>query len=119
MPSPVGLHWQGSYMKAGVAVLLKLAGTMFWGFSVFVFSVWLQLWHADIPGPGFEPLPQPWQCQILHPLGHQGTPTFLFLLCGLEVTAGQQGRWSEENLEHELEEHEDNRSCISPSVQPR
>ena len=38
---------------------------------------WLSLWHAEIPRLGIELEPQ-WQCQILNPLHHQGTPQCLF-----------------------------------------
>ena len=42
--------------------------------------------HAEVPRPGIKPLPQQqhspqkWQCQILMPLGHQGTPISSFYI---------------------------------------
>ena len=39
--------------------------------------VWLYPWHAEVPGPGTEPVPQQWQHRILNLLGHQGTPHIL------------------------------------------
>ena len=30
-------------------------------------------WYVEFPGPGMEPVPQSWQCQILNPLCHKGT----------------------------------------------
>jgi len=35
---------------------------------------WPCLWHAEVPVPGIEPLPQQWLCQILNPWSLQGTP---------------------------------------------
>ena len=43
-----------------------------WGlyeFSFVFYSLWLCLWHVDVPGPGIKPIPQ----QILNLLHHQGT----------------------------------------------
>ena len=34
--------------------------------------------HVEVPGPGTEPSPQQWPCQVLNPLGHQGTPISCF-----------------------------------------
>ena len=31
-------------------------------------------WHVEVPRPGIEPPRQQWQCQILNPLSHQGSP---------------------------------------------
>ena len=45
---------------------------------------WLYLWHAEVPGPGIEPMPQQqpklqqWPPWILNPLSYQGTWTGLF-----------------------------------------
>ena len=42
------------------------------------------LWHVKVPGPGRKPVPQQWpkppqwQCCILNPLSHQGTPSMMF-----------------------------------------
>ena len=38
------------------------------------FWFWPCLWHAEVPGPGVEPVPQQWPWQVLYPLSHQGTP---------------------------------------------
>ena len=35
-------------------------------FSLSLFSFWLLLWHAEVPGPGIELKPQTWQSQILN-----------------------------------------------------
>ena len=42
---------------------------------------WLHAQQVDVLGPGIEPAPQQlptqpleWQCQVLNPLGHRGTP---------------------------------------------
>ena len=39
----------------------------FWNINriLFFFFFWQYLWHAEVPGPGIEPVPQQWQCQIL------------------------------------------------------
>ena len=42
---------------------------------VVVVVTWLWPRHAEAPRPGREPVPQQWQCQILNPLSHQGTPS--------------------------------------------
>ena len=64
----------------------------------FFFPFWPPLWHVEVPRPGIKPMPsqwpklQQWQCQILNPLGHQGTPFInLFLITPnkLEVPLGQ------------------------------
>ena len=34
--------------------------------------------HMEIPKPGIKPKPQQWQCQILNPLCHHGTPRYAF-----------------------------------------
>ena len=51
--------------------------------SLFYSSLFcLHPWRVQIPGPGIEPAPQQWHCQILNLLGHQGTPIiciFFFL----------------------------------------
>ena len=36
--------------------------------------IWLCPRHVEVPGPGIEPVPQKWPCQILNLLSHQGTP---------------------------------------------
>ena len=47
---------------------------------------WPHPWHAEVPRPGIEPLPQEWpvqhqwQCQILNLLSPQGTPQQPFLI---------------------------------------
>ena len=56
--------------------------------SLFMTHLFVYFWqcscHAEVPGPGMEPAPEQglepplWQCQILNPLSHQGTPTPLF-----------------------------------------
>ena len=40
---------------------------------IFVY-VWLYPWHTKVPRPGVELTLQQWQCWILNPLCHQGTP---------------------------------------------
>ena len=58
--------------------------------QTFFFFSWLHLWPVYVPRPGIEPVPQQWpktqwpepqqwQCQILNPLSHQGTPISTFL----------------------------------------
>ena len=49
---------------------------------------WSHQWHVEVPAPGIELMSQQWlesqqwQCQILNPLSHQGTPeTQLLTLC--------------------------------------
>ena len=50
--------------------------------SVFCFDLgfWLCPWHVEVPGPGIKPAPElwpeplQWQCWILNPLSHKGTP---------------------------------------------
>ena len=51
--------------------------------SHFYFYFWPCLWHVEVPRPGTKPAPQQqpkqcqsqhWQCQILNPLHHKGTP---------------------------------------------
>ena len=64
-------------------VLLEVLVCLF--FFFFFFWPCLQHQHGEVPGPGIKlapqrrPEPQQWQCQILNPLSHQGTP-----LCLLE-----------------------------------
>ena len=57
--------------------------TVLWaesGFRVLVFVFSPPLKHAEVPRPGIEPEPQQWQCWILNPLSHQGTPSLSFPL---------------------------------------
>ena len=51
----------------------------------------LQLWHAEVPRPGFEPVPHQ---QVLNPLSHQGAPTLKFSLypCQLRTRAQPNGK---------------------------
>ena len=49
----------------------------------FFFSLWSNLWHVEVPGPGIEPVmpqhqPLNWTGVTLNLLDHQGTPTFNF-----------------------------------------
>ena len=46
-------------------------------FSFKSFFWWCQ-WHVEVPGPGIKPEPLHTQRQILNPLCHKGTPSFLF-----------------------------------------
>ena len=65
-------------------------------FFFFFFFFWLHPWHVEVPQPRTEPVSQQqpklqqWQCQILNPLHHQGTPTlWIFIRC-----TGQHGeKW--------------------------
>ena len=43
-------------------------------FDVHFFPFWPHPWHAEVSGPRIELEPQQWQCQILNPVSHQGTP---------------------------------------------
>ena len=45
---------------------------------LFVCFLWPLLWHAQVLGPGMEPVPQQSQCQILNLLNQQGTPSCYF-----------------------------------------
>ena len=52
------------------------------------FFFWPHPQQGGVPGPGIEPAPQQWQCQILNPLSHQGTPgetsEVQILVCGYQ-----------------------------------
>ena len=47
--------------------------------------IWLSPQYMEGPGPGIKPMPQQqsepltWQCQLLNPLHHKGTP-LIFLI---------------------------------------
>ena len=47
---------------------------------LFIYLFWLRLWHVEVPGPGFEPVPQQRpgllqrQHRIRNLLYHKGTP---------------------------------------------
>ena len=49
-------------------------------------SNYLVQWHAEVPGPGIKLVPQQWpkllqwQCQVLNPLHHKGTPMIFLIL---------------------------------------
>ena len=44
-------------------------------YNQFFFFLGRAPWHT-VPGPGIEPAPQQWQCQILSQLSHQETPDY-------------------------------------------
>ena len=44
----------------------------------FFFCLTFGMW--EFQGPGIKPVPQQWQCWILNPLSHQGTPRLLELV---------------------------------------
>ena len=55
-------------------------------------SSWLHPRHVEVPRPGIEPAPQQrpeplrWQCWIVNPLCHKGTPIlWLFFMVSLEA----------------------------------
>ena len=58
-----------------------------WIILFFFFFFWSHPRHAEVPGPGIEPMPQQGQHQILNPLSHQGTPGII-----LFVTSWKQDR---------------------------
>ena len=59
---------------------------------------------AEVPEPGIKPVPQRWQCQMLNPLHHLGTPQIFFLQ--------EQNHKEEENwIFHETED-------FGPAINP-
>ena len=58
----------------------------FLNFFFFFFFFLLHPWHADVPEPGIEPMPQQWpkllqwQLQILNPCSHKITPIVVLRL---------------------------------------
>ena len=54
--------------------------TVYKAYSCLSLLFWPLLWRAEVPRPGIKPTPQQqlellqWQCQILNPLCHKGTP---------------------------------------------
>ena len=62
--------------------------------------------HVEVPEPGIKPTPQQWpeplqwQCHILNPLSHQGTPWFLF--CFVLFTAAPAAYWSSRGRGHQI-----------------
>ena len=44
------------------------------------FSFWLHLQHVEVPKPVIQHMPQQWQCWVLNPLDHQGTPAFFWAI---------------------------------------
>ena len=70
---PNSLGFLGLGVGVGGIILEKqLSG---WKLRLFLFFFFFFFWpHAEVPRPGIEPKPQQWQCQIVSPLSHQGTP---------------------------------------------
>ena len=63
--------------------------------SFFFFFFWPCLQHVECPGPGIKNVPQQWQCQVLNPLCHQGTPvgsscSFLWWIIWFQIRINNQ-----------------------------
>ena len=73
----VGLGGEMKYVMSVILFMLPEHRMTVFDLSFFFFF-WPHPQHAEGPGPGTEPLPQQWQCWILKPLGHEGTPSYSF-----------------------------------------
>ena len=82
-------HWHSNAFSTDAASSRRLAlphlrtnNVLDSQITISVYIYWPHLQHMDVPGPAIKSTPQQrpqrqlWQCQILNPLCHQGTPSY-------------------------------------------